>query len=287
MRVTDLWIYPIKSCRGIPLTRAEVTPKGLAWDREMMLVDAQGNFMTQRQFPQLATVSIQIAGNDFLLSAQGKPDITFAPTLSGSALEAEVWGDRVWAIDQGDAIANWFAVLLPLAGSETCRLVRQSPDHPRPIDPNYRRHPSDSVSFSDGFPLLLTNTASLAALNHKLAEIYPDFSVEIPMDRFRPNVVVEGDRSFAEDDWFEIAIGEVSFVAVKPCSRCIITTTDQQTGDRHGRQEPLRTLRTFRQRENGKIIFGENLIPQGGGSIQIGDRLQVRSLKSAQAVPLL
>ena len=245
MKVTDLLIYPIKSCQGIALTTAEVTPKGLAWDREMMVVDAHGKFMTQRQFPQLATVSIQISPDQFILSAPGQRDIAFIPKLSGSALEVEVWGDRAWAVDQGDAIADWFASVLQLSEPDSCRLVRQSPDHQRPIDPTYRLHNSDSVSFSDGFPLLLTNTASLTDLNHKLAEIYPDHSVEIPMDRFRPNLVVDGDRSFAEDDWFEIAIGEVSFVAVKPCSRCIITTTDQQTGERHGQQEPLRTCAPF------------------------------------------
>jgi hypothetical protein len=279
MRVTELLIYPIKSCQGIALTTAEVTPKGLAWDREMMLVDSQGMFMTQRQFPQLATVSLKIAQDCFVLCAPTQPDITLSPTLSGSQIEVEVWGDRAVAIDQGDAIAHWLASVLQLASPQACRLVRQSPQYPRPIDPNYRLQDNDSVSFSDGFPLLLTNNASLGQLNHKLAEIYPDHTVEIPMDRFRPNVVIDGDRSFAEDDWLEIAIGEVRFVAVKPCSRCIITTTDQKTGERQ-QQEPLRTLRTFRQKDQGKIMFGENLIPQSLGSIGIGDRVQVRSLKS-------
>jgi len=279
MRVVELLIYPIKSCQGIALITAEVTPKGLAWDREMMLVDSQGMFMTQRQFPQLATVSLKIAQDHFVLSAPTQPDITLAPTLGGSQIEVEVWGDRALAIDQGDAIADWFASVLQLASPQVCRLVRQSPQYPRPIDPNYRLQDNNSVSFSDGFPLLLTSNASLDQLNHKLAEIYPDNSVEIPMDRFRPNVVIDGDRSFAEDDWLEIAIGEVHFAAVKPCSRCIITTTDQKTGERQ-QQEPLRTLRSFRQKDKGKIMFGENLIPQSLGSIEIGDRVQVRSLKS-------
>jgi uncharacterized protein YcbX len=262
MHVSDLYIYPIKSCRGLQLSRVEVTPKGFRWDREMMLVDVKGKFLCQRQHPRLATVEVQLEEDRMTLVA-GDRSLTFQPSLKGEKMAVEVWADRTMAIDQGDKVARWFERVLDWP----CRLVRQSPDEIRLVDPNYAGNSATPVSFADGYPILLTNTASLADLNDRLAE-------KIPMGRFRPNLVIESDRAFIEDTWKAIAIGQISYSLVKPCSRCLVTTTDQQTGERHPTTEPLKTLATFRHFPGG-VMFGENVIPQQTGTIQVGDRVEI------------
>jgi hypothetical protein len=274
MIISGLYIYPIKSCRGIALKWAEVTARGLAGDREMMVVDRRGKFITQRQFPQLATVQVNLVGDRLTLSTATLPPINVPSTLNGEERVVEVWNDSCRAIDQGEEIAQWFSELLH---TSDCRLVRQSPHHPRRIAARYRQSEGDRVSFADGFPILLIQSASLDELNRQLAPYAP-----LPMARFRPNVIVEGDRPFAEDDWFEITLGALPMTAVKACTRCVITTTDQTTGDRDGSGEPLVTLGKFRQFQKGKIIFGENVIPKETGWLGVGDRVVVHSLKSIE-----
>lgn len=278
MIIGGLFIYPIKSCGGIALDTAEVTVRGLAGDREMMVVDRRGKFTSQRQFSQLATVRVTVKDDGFTLSAPSLPPITFQPTLAGAEREVEVWGDRGLAIDQGEEIARWFDQLLQQPGF---RLVRQSPQHPRPVSAKYRLSECDRVSFADGFPMLLVQTASLDELNRRLAPHPP-----LPVDRFRPNIVVEGGRPFAEDNWCELLLGNLPVTAVKACTRCIITTTDQITGDRDSQGEPLVTLGKFRQFQKGKIVFGENVIPRGTGTLKVGDRVEVQSLKSQSSYPV-
>ncbi|MEG3436618.1 MOSC domain-containing protein [Pannus brasiliensis CCIBt3594] len=262
MRVNSLYIYPIKSCRGISLSRAEVTPKGFRHDREMMLVDASGKFLTQRQHPKMATIGVTLAGESIALSA-GDREISFQPTFTGEKIPVEVWGDRAIAIDQGDEVARWFEEVLEIP----CRLVRQSPDEIRPVNPSYAGDSSTPVSFADGYPILLTNTASLADLNDRLTE-------KIPMIRFRPNLVIESERPFIESGWKSIEIAGILYSLVKPCSRCLITTTDQQTGERNPTKEPLKTLATYRTFAGG-IMFGENVIPRKTGMIAVGDPVTI------------
>jgi hypothetical protein len=269
MIVTDLFIYPIKSCQGISLTQAQVTPQGFLGDREFMLVDLDGHFLSQRQYPQLATVRVDIVGESLYLTS-GSQALIFQPTFSGKLTEVVIWRDKIPAIAQGDEVAQWFASII----NKPCRLVRQWREHIRPVDPTYAKTDKAPVSLADGYPYLLTATASLAEVNRRLRQSYPGENQEIPMNRFRPNIVIATQEPFVEGQWTSVQIGRVIFSLVKPCSRCLITTTDQQTGERNSRQEPLTTLKSFRQFPKG-IMFGENMIPQTLGQISLGDEVRV------------
>ena len=275
MNVTGIFIHPIKSCQRIELEEAEVTPKGFAWDRELMIVDRDRKFMTQRDYPRMAKIRVQLLEGMISLSVRDEPPepLTFAPHFTGNPLKVNIWRDNTTAIDQGDEVANWLQNALKLSSEHSCRLVRQSPQHIRPVNPNYARRPEDRVSFADGYPFLLTNTASLAEVNRRIkANNTVNFS-EIPMIRFRPNIVIESELPFVEDGWKLIKIGGIYFDVVKPCDRCIVTTTDQFTGKRDEFKEPLKTLATFR-RQAGGVMFGQNLIPKNTGAIRKGDEIQ-------------
>jgi len=273
MKISGIFIYPIKSCQGIALTETEVLPQGFAWDREFMLVDGAGNFLTQRQYPQLATIQVKIQDNHLILSVNNEKKVILKPHFSGVEKTVQVWRDRVTAIDQGDGIADWFQTVLNLPTETQIRLVRQSPQHIRPINKNYTNNQEKTVSFADGFPILLTATASLAELNRRLEINYPNQSPSISMNRFRPNLVIETEEPFIESDWQRVTINQLTLALVKPCSRCIVTTTDQLNGDRNPHNEPLKTLSKFRQIPQEGIMFGENAIPLTTGKISLGDEL--------------
>ncbi|MBE9166742.1 MOSC N-terminal beta barrel domain-containing protein [Pleurocapsales cyanobacterium LEGE 06147] len=281
MIVSQLWIYPIKSCQGIKLQQAQVTPKGFLWDREFMLVNAKGKFLTQRQYPHLAKVKVQIADERVSLSVQDDSvePLTFTSTLIGKAIEVEIWHDFITAIDQGDEVAQWFHSLLALDSHQKCRLVRQSPQHLRLIKHQFSFKNEEIVSFADSFPFLLTATASLSELNRRIGEIYQKEAQTVPMNQFRPNIVVETEQPFIEGNWRAIEIGTVQFTVVKPCSRCIIITTDQQTGERNQLREPLRTLETFRQFGDRGVMFGENMTPRNTGIVRVGEPLKILELR--------
>jgi uncharacterized protein len=281
MIVSELWIYPIKSCQGIPLKTAEVTPKGFLWDREMMIISHKGKFLTQRQFPQLAKVQIKLSDNSLTLSVSDDSlqSLTFTPSLQGEEVEVEIWSDRTTAIDQGDLVAQWFHRVLELDSSKQCRLVRQSDQYERKVNSIFAVTKQDIVSFADGYPCLLTTTASLAELNRRIMDTYQDSTLTVSMDRFRSNIVAETENPFEEDNWKTIKIGKLQFAVVKPCSRCIIPTINQQTGDRNELREPLRTLGTFRQFGEQGVMFGENMIPESSGTISVGDRVKVVAMR--------
>ena len=280
MIVSELWIYPIKSCQGIKLQQAEVTLKGFLWDRELMVISKRGKFLTQRQFPQLAKVQVAIAEDTITLSLQDNSiePITFTPTLEGEKIEVEIWGDRTLAIDQGDKLAEWFHQVLELTPEKQCRLVRQSPQYIRPVHSKITTDPTP-VSLADGYPFVLTTTASLQELNRRITETYQSLKPRVPMNRFRPNIVVETEIPFDEDNWKLVQVGEIKFAVAKPCSRCIITTLDQQKGDVNQFKEPLRTLGTFRQFGEQGVMFGENMIPQNTGILKVGDELQILAIR--------
>jgi uncharacterized protein YcbX len=284
MLLSQIAIYPIKSCRGIQLDRAEVTPKGFLWDREFMLVDEMGKFITQRNYSQLAKIQVKIVNNTLILSTSESNIFTLEPTLTGQEIEVEIWRDRTLAIDQGDTVSQWFHQALNLDKDQTIHLVRQSPQQIRSIDKNYVQRDDLPVSFADGYPFLLTNTASLEELNQRLEKTYSDQFQKVPMNRFRPNLVIDTPNPFIEGTWKEIQIGEITFTIVKPCSRCIITTTDQFTGERNRLKEPLKTLATFRQFPGG-IMFGENLIPQVTGILKTGDSVKLITLREITESP--
>lgn len=261
IRVRSLHIYPVKSCRAIDLNRAEVVATGLRWDRRWMVVSSDGGFISQRGHPQLATVATAMRGDRLGLQAPGLPELEIplgepkAPRRS-----VKVWNNVTDAVSEGPAAAAWFSSLL----GTPCELVRQPDDAIRPVDPRYAGT-SDRVSFADGFPLLLISSGSLDELNRCL-------EVPVPADRFRANIVVEGCEPYAEDNWSEIEIGELELGIVKSCARCVVITTDQQTGSRT--REPLRTLAEQRT-VNGKVLFGQNLVHRGCGSLRVGDRVRV------------
>ncbi|MBR8831145.1 MAG: putative protein YcbX [Chroococcopsis gigantea SAG 12.99] len=266
MQVKSLHIYPLKSCRGISLSESEVTEKGFKNDREYMIVDDKGQFLTQRQYPKLVTLGVEIRGDNLCLSTAVSQQLELQPTLTGKLIPVRIWRDVTTAIDQGNEVARWLENFLGFP----CRLVKQSPHHIRPTDPKYAIDDRTPVSFADGYPYLITNTASLEELNRRIN----DDRDKAPMDRFRANIVIETREAFIETRWREITIADVKFALVKPCTRCIITTTDQDTGERNPHQEPLKTLQTFRKGPEG-IMFGENMIPRRTGIVKVGDEVKV------------
>ena len=276
MIVSKLCVYPIKSCQGIYLDRVKVINTGFFLDREMMLVSDSGKFITQRQFPQLAKVKVKMI-EDIILSTDDEnlPPITLPLASTGTAIEVEIWGDTLQASDRGDAVADWFHRLLNLNENKICRLVKRSPNYERIVKQKYPSQEDIPISFADSYPVMLTATASLVKLNQRIAEIHLSQKQAIPMNRFRPNIVVETTEPFIEDRWNVIQIGEIKFKVAKPCSRCIITTIDQQQGKKDRLKEPLNTLSTFRQLSEQGVMFGVNLIPKNEGTIRKNDRLQI------------
>lgn len=276
MIVSQLCVYPLKSCQGIELPQVQVNIQGFEQDRSMMLISSSGKCITQRQFPQLAQVQVKHNNHNLVLTTVNNslPPLVFSPTLTGATIEVEIWQNRFSAIDQGDAVAHWFYQFLELDSTKYCRLVKQSPDHIRPLKTKFSQD-NNSLSFADNYPVMLTATASLAELNERIVEIHQQQQQSIPMNRFRPNIVLETIEPFIEDTWSTIQIGEVEFAVVKPCSRCIITTIDQYQGEKNKLKEPLNTLGTFRQLSDQGVMFGENMIPQNEGIIRVGDRLKV------------
>ncbi|MEM7593887.1 MAG: MOSC N-terminal beta barrel domain-containing protein [Cyanobacteria bacterium P01_A01_bin.83] len=278
MIVSQLCVYPLKSAQGIALQQAQVTKKGLLWDRELMLISGSGKFITQRQFPQLAQVQVAIGSQNIItLSSSNNliSPLSFPSTVNSLSVEVEIWRDRILAIDQGDSVAQWFHQLLNLPSDKVCRLVRQSANQIRLLS---KKHPGDEdhpLGFADNSPVMLTASASLTELNQRIMEIHQQQRQAIPMNRFRANIVISTTVPFVEDSWSLIQIGEVEFEVTKPCSRCIITTIDQQQGEKNQLKEPLNTLGTFRQLSEQGVMFGVNMIPQNEGTISIGDRLIV------------
>ena len=255
--VARLFTYPVKSCRGIELCEAEVVERGIAHDREWLVVDSAGRFMTQRDWPSLARVTVSVLPGGLRIEAKGRPKLEVAtPPPSVRRREVTIWKDTCTSRSAGPEAAAWFSHLL---GTD-CELVWMPPEEARQVDPDVAR-PGDRVAFADGFPFLLVSQGSLDELNCRLER-------PLRMDRFRPNIVVDGCAPHAEDDWAKLTIGGLAFSVVKPCARCVITTTDQRTGQHS--QEPLRTLAKYRTR-NGEVLFGQNLVHNGRGEIRVGD----------------
>ncbi|MFF2652578.1 MOSC domain-containing protein [Streptomyces sp. NPDC058045] len=268
--LTALHVYPLKAARALAPSTAAVEPWGLAGDRRWMLIDSSGRAVTQRQQPLLARVLADLApGGGLRLEAPGLAPLDVAVPVPGSPVAvAEIFGATVETVTADPAAAEWFSGLLDVP----VRLVHlDEPGVRRPVDPGYGR-PGDTVSFADGYPLLLTTTASLAALNTLIADGGHPEEGPLPMNRFRPSAVVDGVAAWAEDDWTRISIGEVRFRVVKMCGRCVVTTTDQETAER-GR-EPLRTLARAR-RFGDQLVFGQNLIPETTGTLRLGDPVRI------------
>ncbi|MBD0417777.1 MOSC domain-containing protein [Streptomyces sp. TRM S81-3] len=266
----SIHVHPVKAFRGLAPREAEVEPWGLAGDRRWMLIDDGGKVVTQRQQPRLATAAAELLpGGGVRLSAPGRQPLAVPVPRPVDTVPVEIFRDKVEAVPAQDEAAHaWCSALL---GTRVRLVHMDDPATRRPVDPEYAL-PGETVSFADGYPLLLTTAASLDALNSLIARGEHAHEGPLPMNRFRPNVVVAGTEAWAEDDWSRIAIGEVSFRVAKPCGRCVVTTTDQETAGR-GR-EPLHSLGRHR-RIGGKLVFGQNLVPLGRGTIRVGDPVRV------------
>jgi uncharacterized protein YcbX len=264
MRLTEIRIFPVKALAGLTCDVAVVEPRGLAGDRRWMLIDDTGRFLSQREHPGMALIDAVPAQAGIVLHTHGQPPLFVAePDRSTPPRPVHVWRDHFFAIPAAETAAAWLTRALGVP----CALVFQADPTTRPVSPAFAA-PGDVVSCADGFPLLLTTEASLAALNARLAS-------PVPMLRFRPNLVVAGAPAWAEDSWRRLRIGTATFRVVKPCDRCVVTTIDPATATRPNPEEPLRTLKTFRRDATGRVYFGQNLIPDSGGEIRRGDAIDV------------
>lgn len=255
--VSEIWIYPIKSLGGIQLESARVLHKGLEYDRRWMLVDEMNRCMTQRVFPAMALFKVTWGAGGFSIHYKNE-SLGLPFTVRGDLFPAMVWDDTVNVYEVDPVISEWFTHYLGIS----CKLVAFPEKNPRPIDSRYAVRPDD-VSLADGYPLLIIGQNSLNDLNSRMKE-------PLPMNRFRPNVVYTGGSPYEEDSWTDFRIGSSRFAAVKPCSRCVLTTINQDTAEKG--MEPLVTLAKYR-REGNKIYFGQNLVVLEGERIAVGDEL--------------
>jgi len=260
--VSSLIYYPIKACRGVEVDSSCVERRGLEHDRLMMVVTPEGEFLTQREVPRLALVNPKLRNGTLELSAPNYESIQLGIQTSGMPWPVNVWKSKgVHAIDQGEEAANWFSDWL----SMPVRLVHIADGYKRLVNEKYTVSDDDDTGFADGYPILLTSEEGLDDLNSHLES-------PVPMNRFRPNIVVKNCKAFEEDTWNRIRIGDVELAVVKPCARCEVTTIDKETLERS--KEPLKTLGKYRKHKLG-AIFGQNVIPLNGGSIRLGMNVEV------------
>ena len=265
LTLSQLNIYPIKSLGGISLEKSVVTRRGLKHDRRRMLVDEQGEFVSQRSFPVMATLGTAITADGIEVFLKTRPDKRIAIPFDIDFLEsaqAKVWSAVCKSMIYPKSINDWFSEVL----GQSVRLVYMPDSTHRAADGRYAPK-GQYVSFADGFPYLIIGQSSLEDLNNRMDK-------SLPMNRFRPNLVFSGGEPFSEDSWGDFKIGNVDFRAVKPCARCQVTTTDQDTGERG--KEPLTTLAAYRAKNN-KVLFGQNVIWLGEGEeeIQLGDTIRL------------
>lgn len=263
LTITDIRIYPVKSLAGLSLPRAIVMRKGLQHDRRWMLIDKDGVAMTQRVYPQMALFKPDIHGNEISIAYKKDQKVIASVAFdlssrSGTPVHAQVWNDDVDVLEPYPKISEWFSRHLDTA----CRLVTFPEENPRAVDPRYSRG-DENVSLADAYPFLIIGQSSLDDLNKRLAQ-------PLPMNRFRPNFIFTGGNPYAEDDWKQLSIGKIRFLAAKKSDRCVMTTVDQDTAEKGS--EPLRTLSSYRKLDN-KVYFGQNLIGMETGVVAVGDTI--------------
>ncbi len=263
--IGSLFHYPLKSGRGLALERAQVSRMGIAWDRQWMLVNEKGTFLSQRTHPLLARIVPALEPEALRLRCEGLADLTVLLDASGERLEVRVWDDRCMAIEQGRAAHEWVSEAL----GEAVRLVRIVPEVTRTASRQYAAELAGPIAFSDGYPFLVCNSASLAALNEQLPE-------PIPMERFRPNVVITGLTPWAEDRIESLHCEDVTLRLVKPCTRCSIPTLDHESGTPSTNPLPLLKRLRFNAALRG-VTFGENAVLSGEpvGELRVGTPVNV------------
>jgi uncharacterized protein len=250
--IKEVYVYPVKSARGVARARVRVTATGLEWDRHWMLIDAHGTFLSQRTHPQLARIVPQITPDALVLSAPGLPPLTVPLSAQGERVAVRVHRDPCVGLDQGASAAKW----LTEAVGAPVRLVRVPPRPERVANPAFAATVPAPLGFADGFPVLVCNRASLEDLNARMPQ-------RVPMERFRPNLVLDGVAAWAEDRIDTLTVGALTLRLVKPCTRCTIPSIDQRTG--LPGTDPAPTLRQFRfDKELLGITFGENAVIVAG-----------------------
>lgn len=258
LRLAELRVHPLKSAGALTVDRVEVDAFGPRNDRRWMAVGPDDLFLSQRRTAALARVGSRLEGDALTLHAAGLP--TVRVPIGRAPRRVRVWKDTVDALDCGDEAAEWLTAAL----GEHARLVHIPDDAVRPLPPEYGL-PGDRVAFSDAFPFLLLSRGSLDDLNARM-------ETPLPVERFRPNLVIDGAEPYAEDRWRRIRVGDIVMDVVKPCARCLVTTTDQGTGERG--KEPLRTLAGYRRRD-GHVWFAQNAIHRERGTLRVGDEVEV------------
>lgn len=266
LQLSEIWIYPVKSLAGIRLPASKVTQRGLEFDRRWMLVDENGVFISQREYPKLALFQPEIENDIMRIShaetSKGSVHFSILQKSNNETLEVMVWEDSVAAVEVDVEISAWFSVILGF----NVRLVFMPEESHRKVDPDYAVSPNDITSFSDGFPYLIIGQSSLDDLNSRLSN-------PITMRRFRPNFVFSVAKAYEEESWQEFTIGSLSFFGVKPSGRCIMTTVNPELGSFAGK-EPLYTLSKYRKVGN-KVLFGQNVIAKQEGNLKVGDEIVI------------
>ncbi len=269
MRVSDLFIYPLKSARGIALPSTEIDACGLPGDRRAMVTDADGQFITQRELPALARIDVRPETGAFRLLMQGKADIAVPPPHPERRLDVTVWKSAVSAAvaddDSNGRLSEWLGREVKLVFFDSAARRTANAEWPGEGTP---------VTFSDGYQILVTTTGSLKALN---ADLAAHTEGDVGMERFRPNIVIDTDEAWAEDRWAAIEIAGIRFDLVKPCARCIMTTQDQLTGSREV-ANPMPAMGRIRMSGDRRVpgpLFGWNVTPRGTGRVAIGDEVKI------------
>lgn len=260
--LSAIYIYPVKSLTGIPVQNWPITETGFQFDRQWMLIDAQNQFLSQRRVPRMALIKTALAENALMITAPEMEELRLDlnPT-QGEMINSTIWHDQVDTLAVSLEADSWFSRFLGIS----CRLVYQPESTIRHVNPQFAKI-TDKTALSDGFPFLLISENSLNALNKAM-------NLELSMSRFRPNLVVSGCDSYAEDSWREISIGSIGFRLPKPCSRCSVPTIDPETAETG--KEPLTTLNRLRKSEN-KVYFGQNALHDNIGMLSVGDQVAIR-----------
>lgn len=270
MRLSALCTYPVKGARGLDHNKIIVEPRGLWGDRRWMVVDDRNHFLSQREIAGMAMMAVQHTIDGLEITIPGHETIKISMPDSAVRVNAVVWGDEVSAVTASEKVNR----ALSEAFGKTVRLVFMDTQAIRTTKSDVAPAGSE-VSFADAFPLLVTSQRSLSALNDHIVE---EGGQPVPMERFRANLIVDGENPWDEDSWAVLKVGDMIFDVVSPCARCVVTTRDQKTGYTTPDNQPIRTLTRIRmsgdKRETG-VLFGWNLVPRGKGVINTGDEVEV------------
>lgn len=260
--IHSLHIYPVKSCQGIQLESAELVDTGFKYDRHWMVVDKQGQFLSQRQFPAMALIQTRLTPLTLVLNtARSNPLIIPLTDKTDGFTSVRIWNDSCRAAIVSNDASQWFSDFL----ETPCDLVFLPQTEKRHVDPHYAKT-SQTVGFADGFPLLVLSRASIDALNNHLTE-------KVSIDRFRANIIIDGCEPHAEDEWSQISVSDIEIQLVKACSRCVIPSINQQTAEKHSTL--LKTLASYRRRRDSRIYIGQNGLHRSNGTISRGQLVTI------------